>query len=223
MKPLLVLRPKPGASTTAEKAAALDLAAVVVPLFHIQPLKWEPVDASSYDAVFITSSNTLKYCGKNIKSLHNIPTYCVGSATATAARTAGFVEIISGQSDADALAELAAAAGHRRMIWLAGTPSIPLSHPDLIIDVRTIYESAETRLDAVELRSIRQPGVALLHSPRAAQRFARLVDHRAETDIVAISEKAAIAAGPGWASVQWPDSPSDDAMLALSAPLCRDG
>jgi len=49
------------------------------------------------------------------------------------------------------------------------------------------------------------------------------VTGREQIDLVAISEKAAIAAGPGWASVHWPDAPSDSAMLEIAAPLCHAG
>lgn len=223
MKPLLVLRPEPGASATAAKAADLNLDVVVISLFEVRPRDWEPVAVSRYDAVFLTSANALKYAGNDMSALLDLPAFCVGTATAQAATTAGFSNIVAGTSDAQNLAEMAAANGHRHVIWLAGTPSIPITHPDVRIDVRTVYETIEKRLDADTLRTFRHPGVALLHSPRAAQCFASLMEDRGKTDIVAISQKAAIAAGPGWASVQWPEAPSDAAMLTLAAPLCRAG
>ncbi len=40
MKRLIILRPEPGASESAAKAAAFQLDAVTVPLFAVRPLVW---------------------------------------------------------------------------------------------------------------------------------------------------------------------------------------
>lgn len=223
MKPLLVLRPQPGADDTAARAANGGLNPRVFPLFEIKPTPWSIEAEKLYDAIFITSSNTLKFSEKNIDIVKNIPTLCVGEKTAKAARDAGFSNVLAGQNDAASLAELAASLGYRHLLWLCGRPSIPVSHPDLRFDIKIVYEMIETEIDGQLDEMLKHPCVALLHSPRAAQKFAELaLDHR-HIDIVAISEKAAIAAGPGWASVQWPDAPSDAAMLEIAAPLCRAG
>jgi uroporphyrinogen-III synthase len=63
--------------------------------------------------------------------------------------------------------------------------------------------------------------VALIHSPRAGQRFAELVSDRANIVVAAISPAAAAAAGDGWKSVEAADQPSDEALLALAARLCN--
>lgn len=221
MKPLLVLRPEPGAGKTAAKARDLNLEPVVQPLFEVRPLDWSVAAPKSYDCIFITSSNALKYNAENLVSLRDLPVLCVGEATADAARASGFANVRAGDSDAPALAELAAHLGYRKILWLAGQPSADLRHPDLIFDVKYTYQTPELTWDDAQMQALQRPSVALLHSPRAARRFADLVGHKAQIDIVAISEKAAVAAGPGWASVHWPPRPSDDAMLALAAPLCR--
>ena len=67
--------------------------------------------------------------------------------------------------------------------------------------------------------------VAMIHSPRAAERFAHLVDSwdidRKTIAIAAISPDAASAAGEGWAAVEAADAPNDDALLALTEGLCN--
>ena len=223
MKPLLVLRPQPGAGETAQRAAAQGLAPLVVPMFEVRAVPWSMDSTTPYDAVFITSSNTLKFIDKNLNFLKDLPILCVGEATADAARRAGLSDVTAGTDGAAALADLAAALGYRHLLWLAGEPHTPVNHPNLLFDVKIIYETAELAIDTRVQEVTQQPLVALVHSPRAAQRFAGLLPERGHIDLVAISEKAAIAAGPGWASVHWPNAPSDSAMLEIAAPLCRAG
>lgn len=223
MKPLLVLRPEPGASKTAAKARARGLDARVHPLFEVRPLSWSVDHTTPYDALFITSANALIFNEIQIADLIDLPVLCVGQATADAARSSGLSDVIAGGGDAQSLADLAASLGYRHLLWLAGQPSGAIDHPDLIFDVKYLYETPQ--LDwSEELKAlVDAPVIALLHSPRAAKRFAELVPDKAKIKIIAISEKAAMAAGPGWAGVHWPSAPSDDAMLELAAPLCRKG
>lgn len=223
MKPLLVLRPQPGADETAQRAAAQGLAPLVVPMFEVRAVPWSMDATTPYDAVFITSSNALKFLDKNLNFLKDLPILCVGEATADAARRAGLSDVTAGTDGAAELADLAAALGYRHLLWLAGEPHTPVNHPNLIFDVKIIYETVELAIDTRVQEVTQQPLVALVHSPRAARRFARLVAERRHIDLVGISEKAAIAAGPGWTSVHWPDAPSDRAMLEIAAPLCRAG
>jgi len=223
VKPLLVLRPQPGADETATRAVAQGLAPLVIPMFQVQAVPWSVDPTIPYDAVFITSSNGLQFIDNNLNSLKDLPILCVGVATAEAARRAGLSDVVAGTEGAAALADLAAALGYHHLLWLAGEPHTPVSHPNLIFDVKIIYETVELGIDAQIRDATKQPLIALVHSARAARRFAALVPERGHLDLVAISEKAAIAAGRGWASVHWPDAPSDGAMLEIAAPLCRAG
>lgn len=223
MKPLLVLRPQPGADETAGRAVAQGLAPLVIPMFEVRALPWSMDPTAPYDAVFITSSNALNYIDNNLTLFKGLPILCVGEATAEAARRAGLSGVTAGKDGAAALADLAAALGYHHLLWLAGEPHAPVSHPGLIFDVKIVYETVELEIDIQVTELARQSLVTLVHSPRAARRFAGLVAERRHIDLVAISEKAAIAAGPGWASVHWPDAPSDPAMLEIAAPLCRAG
>lgn len=223
MKPLLVLRPQPGADETAARALSLALEPKVIPLFQVQHVSWSLDSSIPYDAVFITSSNALNIIDSQIEFLSSLPALCVGEATAAAARRVGWTDVITGDHGAASLADLAASLGHRHLLWLAGHPSMPVNHPDLIFDVKIVYKTVELPVSKQLEKLTISPAVALVHSPRAAQFFARMIDRRDRIDLVAISEKAALAAGPGWASVRWPETPLDSAMLEIAAPLCRAG
>jgi uroporphyrinogen-III synthase len=199
------------------------LAALVIPMFEVRGTIWSVDPTIPYDAVFITSSNALKFIDNILNFLKNLPILCVGVATAEAARRTGLNDVVASTEGAAALADLAAALGYRHLLWLAGDPHTPISHPYLIFDVKIVYQTVELDINSQVIDMTKQPLVALVHSPRAARRFASLVTGREQIDLVAISEKAAIAAGPGWASVHWPDAPSDSAMLEIAAPLCHAG
>jgi uroporphyrinogen-III synthase len=192
-------------------------------MFEVRAVPWSMDSTIPYDAVFITSSKILQFIDKNLNLLKDLPILCVGEATADAARRAELSDVTAGTDGAAALADLAAALGYRHLLWLAGEPHTPVNHPNLIFDMKIVYETVELAIDTQIQEVTQQPLVAFVHSQRAARRFAGLVAERRDIDLVAISEKAAIAAGPGWASVRWPNAPSDSAMLEIAAPLCRAG
>ena len=64
----------------------------------------------------------------------------------------------------------------------------------------------------------------LVHSPRAAERFAQLAQEdgldRSSVIIAAISNAAAEAVGSGWKTIQTADEPSDELLLSLAERLC---
>ncbi len=225
MKPLLILRPEPGASETVTAARSLGLDAYAFPLFAIEPVAWTVDRRTPYDAIFVTSANAIRHAGPRLAELRDHILLAVGPATADAARAAGFTDIVTGSSDGMALADLAAALGHEHLLHLAGDPHKPIDHPTLRFDVKIVYQSVE--MAAVdELRErLSKPCVALVHSPRAARRLGALTDpaDRAAIEIVAISAAAATAAGDGWAGLYWPSAPSSAAMLERALPLCRAG
>ena len=55
-RPLLVLRPQPGADATAARAERRGLRAIVAPLFRIEQRAWD-MPEEPFDALLITSAN----------------------------------------------------------------------------------------------------------------------------------------------------------------------
>ena len=91
---------------------------------------------------------------------------------------------------------------------------------------RVVYSSDEVqRLPAQAIGAVRSDAVALLHSPRAALVFGKLMElaglERRGTSIAAISAAAADAAGTGWRRVATAAQPRDEALLELGAKLCE--
>src|SRR5688572_25017235 len=90
MKPLVVLRAEPAASTTAARASAMGLEVRIVPLFEVAPVEWSAPKASRFDGLVLTSANAVRHGGPQLAALKRLPVHAVGAATAAAAREAGF-------------------------------------------------------------------------------------------------------------------------------------
>ena len=222
---VLVLRPEPGASATAERARRLGLEPVVAPLFTVRPLAWEAPDASGFDGVLLTSAHAPRQAGPQLGQYLHLPCHAVGEATATAATQAGFAEVRSGPGDA---AALLASLGKGRLLHLCGRDHLPLEHSSGEVVRRVVYAADAIEALPVEARRALASGApVLLHSPRAARTFAALVDEaglpRAPVAVAAISAAAAAAAGGGWGRIASAAQPRDEALLELAAQLCQTG
>lgn len=218
--PLIVLRPEPGASATVARAAAAGLTAMAVPLFAAGPLPWVAPHPDNYDALLLTSANAPRFAGRQLERLRLLPSWCVGRATADAARNAGLAVAETGDGDAASLISRAASAGIRRMLWLAGAARTDIVVPaGLKVDVETVYHAAPLPVDPAQLSG---PAVMLVHSKRAARRLAELVRERSGINLVAISPAVSAAAGDGWRRVEVASRPDDGEMVAIAAKLCHE-
>jgi uroporphyrinogen-III synthase len=220
MRRVAILRPEPGATATVERARRRGLDAMATSLFEVEPLEWAAPDAASFDALLLTSANAVRHGGDKLIRLRSLPVYAVGEATAQAARDAGFEVASTGDAGADE--SLASLAPNLRLLHLCGEHRrIPDNAPQEITPI-VVYRSRPK--ESVDL-SGSEGSLVLIHSTRAGQRFASLVDaagiDRRGIAIVAISPEAADAAGGGWASVQSAQAPNDDALLALAERLCN--
>ena len=211
MRPLIIVRPEPGASTTAAQARAMGLDAQVIPLFEVVPLAWTAPDSHDFDALVMTSANAARHGGAELDKLKELPVHAVGPATAAAARVAGFSVAAIGEGGAS---ELSLPEG-KRLLHLAGRDHVPIGSAAAI----SVYEARVTArpegLDALG------DCVVAVHSPRAGGRLAELVTSRSRITIAAISPPAAEACGEGWKGVHAAPQPSDAALLALAARLCE--
>ena len=216
MRRLLVLRPEPGATATVERARKLGLDALSVPLFEIEPVAWEAPEPAAFDGLLLTSANAVRFGGEGLHALRGLPVHAVGEATAEAARALGFDIASAGESGVDRL--LDSIDPDLRLLHLCGADRHEAASPRQAITATVVYRSKP-----VESPDLSAAGgsVALLHSPRAAERFAQLVQQRASIAVAAISPSAAQAAGDGWEAVESANAPTDDALLALAARLCN--
>ena len=222
---LLVLRPEPGATVTARRAEALGMRAVVASLFEVRPLAWHPPDAARFDAILMTSAKAACHGGPGLSRYTHMPVHAVGAATAAAAREAGFGEVTAGDAGAAALLARLATGPRLRLLHLCGEHHLQSDVAGIEVDAVPVYTSvALESIPAAAMSAARKGCIALIHSPRAAALFAKLVDAaviaRDGIEIVAISAAAADAAGGGWREVHAAPEPTDLAMLAIARVLC---
>lgn len=213
---LLVVRPEPGAAATAAKLRALGHEAIVVPLLATEALDWTP-PAALPDGVIITSAAAVRHAGPAAAALRHLPLFCVGEATARAARDAGWRAVAAGPGTLQGLLDQLSARGPQRLLHLAGEDRTAAAVPDgLAIETRILYRARLLPLPML----VPVDGI-LLHSPRTARHLAaewdRLGGRRREVALFAISPLALAAAGPGWRAGEAAPSPDDAALLAMLA------
>lgn len=216
MSRVVILRPEPGASETAARARAIGLEPVVSPLFTIRPVPWQVPESEAFDAILLTSAHAARQL--RTASLTALPCYTTGEATAEAARNAGFADVRSGPGDGEAALNLARKDGRSRVLHLCGRDHIPFPG----VERRIVYAAdAADALPQAAGRALADDAVVLIHSPRAATLFARLVDDRSRIRLAMISAAAAAAAGAGWAEKAVAARPRDEALLEVAAKLCN--
>lgn len=221
MRPLVIVRPEPGASATATAAERAGLRPIVMPLFRIEPVEWRRPGRSGLDGLLLTSANAVRFGGDKLGRLRDLPAYCVGESTAAVARDTGFSIAAVGTGGIDALLEQLPRG--LRLLHLCGTDRREPDAPKQTISAVPVYKAAE--LPRSSSLSQMAGAVVAVHSPRSAARLAAVADdaglRRETVAIVAISGEAAAAAGDGWESVLAAEVPTDSALLALASSLCN--
>lgn len=216
---VVVVRPEPGHAATIAALRAEGLNARSLPFFETRALDWTPPDLAMIDALLFTSAQGVRLAGPGLAPLRARPVIAVGPATAAAARDAGLSVVLTGASDAAAVAEQARMLGLTRLLHLAGRDRV-----ETVAMVRTVYAADPVPIPIKRIRTFAGE-IVLLHSARAARRLAELLDAadmpRAAIAIVAISDKVAKAAGPGWRSVAIAAAPHDGAVVAAARALTR--
>jgi uroporphyrinogen-III synthase len=224
---VVITRAEPGASETRARIVALGHEALLAPALRIEPIPGAP-PVAGVQAVLFTSSNGARLFAS--LSPARPPAYCVGDATAEAARAAGFAEVQSADGDLHALAALVRArldprGGrllHAAGADLAGDLAALLRASGYDVAVHACYravESGDLPDDVTAALAGGRVDAVLFHSARGASAFVKQVKARdalARIDAVCLSravEKAATVVP--WRRVLTADSPNESAMLAL--------
>jgi len=223
---VLVTRPEPGASETAQRLLALNHHPVVAPLLRVQRLR--PALPADVGAVLVTSGNALPCLPA---SLHGTPLLAVGNATAERARAAGFAQVLSADGDAAALAELTRQAcrpGAALLLATACQQGEPLAaalrDAGFVVHRRAVYAAqAVERMPPPAVQAL-QAGIlaaALFMSAETARAFARLLPPQllpalADVEALAIGQPAAEALHfLPWRRVRVSAKPTQDSLLAM--------
>ena len=221
---ILVTRPLPGGEATAARLRASGCEVVVAPLLAIEAAGWQAPEMPP-TAIMLTSAAAARFAAPAAVTLRCLPVWTVGTATAAAARAAGFVDVRDGGGSAQALVDTVAAAGVTGILHLAGHDrTAVVVPPGLAITTRTVYRAVLQPLVTV-FGTVRDADWVLLYSARTAAHFAAEIDRleypRAAIAIAAISPAALATAGPGWGKTVAAAAANEDALLAAIGLLCQ--
>jgi uroporphyrinogen-III synthase len=214
---LWITRTRPAARDTADRLAALGHDPVIAPLLAVRVLAGEsPVPAHA--SLAFTSRNAVA-AWAGLSSDRALAVFCVGDATAEAARAVGFTDVHSASGDAGALAALIRDAAPGPVLIPGPTrPAADLAAlvgPDVPVQPRAVYETVEAEIAAPSPID----GI-LFHSARAAGAFARSHAASAPGRIAfALSEAVAEPLlSLGFAEVRIAARPDEDALLDTLGP-----
>src|SRR3954471_9211678 len=102
---VLVTRPHPDDETTAGALRARGFEVLQAPMLRFEPVPFHDDADASYSAVIVTSTNALRGLAPHLAGsrLLKLPLFAVGERTASAARDAGFGNVMTAKGDAIAL------------------------------------------------------------------------------------------------------------------------
>jgi uroporphyrinogen-III synthase len=208
---------------------------IVSPVLEIVPVAWG-LPAAEIDAVVLTSQNAVPETHLDI--LKNIPCFCIGDATATAARAAGLTVASQAGGDRCALVAEIAAANPAQVLFLSGHQE----RADLIAELAAAHITATKRIvyRAVPLpefspeasQALQQNAIdwVVLYSPRSARLFCGLLAQvpmagAPEFQLACLSEAVAgawraVPGASGASSLVVANTPSTQALLAAARLLC---
>jgi uroporphyrinogen-III synthase len=232
---LIVTRPEPDATRTAQALIRLGHAAILSPMLDISRAKDARFPKELFQAVLITSSNAARMlAGHPDRSLiADAPIFAVGDRSALEARRAGFRNVRSASGTMEDLAGLAVvelspaggpllyAAGEVQAGDLAGV----LSERGFTVHTSVLYRAEpRARLSGVATDALQSGGVdgILFYSRRSAEAFSAALRTQGLTPLgpvvtcfclaAAVAEPlATIATGP----VRVADQPTQLSLFAL--------
>ncbi|MGB3722031.1 MAG: uroporphyrinogen-III synthase [Pacificimonas sp.] len=223
---VLVTRPYAQAERTARRLDALGHDSLIAPLLEIVPQPWATPEMTP-DLILITSANAVRAAIP--PTLLDIPVLAMGSASAAAARDAGFMSVeTSNANGAAALYRLAAKGAPGRALHLcgrdltaAGTP------PGLHLERITTYRAELLPLSADAASALADGGInmTLLYSQRTALHFLaeleRLDIPRANQHVTLLGIRPPGFPPGGWASMTLASAPTEDSLFAAANLLHR--
>lgn len=229
---ILITRPEPAATETAERLRALGHEVTVDPMLRIVPTG-TALPEGPFDAVAFTSINGVKALAAHPAgpALTRLPAYAVGSRTAREAREAGFAAVTDCKGDAPALARALAGTlpAGARVLHVAGEEraadlSELMASPGITVVLAAIYAAVPADTLSEEAKRVIATGAvtAALHfSHRTVQTFLACVAAAGLTDRIAgirelcISEQVGAPFRKAGIAVEAAAAPNEDALIAL--------
>ena len=224
MATVLVTRPEPGASKTAQRLVALGFDVHKLPLTKIVSLPFD-VPSTTFDAVIITSPQALHNMPAG---LFDLPLYAVGHSSAAAARLGGFQSVTTCGGDVGQLIETVRTAvpAGSRLLYLCGKmrrPDLEDALADYALTTIETYDAQPIDHADVELPPL---DLVLLTSVQSASQMAALVaglDRQVtfeSTHFLCLSQRIAdCLAGVKPNHIHVTPKPDEDSLLILATQI----
>ena len=196
---ILITRPLPAADRFADQVRArlgCGVSIVISPLMRIETMQGAGPDLRGASALILTSAHSVPAAARI--GTGDLNCYCVGEATAHAARQAGLSPIDGGGNATALIARIQADAPNRPLLYLRGehvAADLAGQLGQAGFDVREsiVYRQRPEPLSkqAQTLLAGTDPVIVPLFSPRSARMFFDKINAAAPLYVAAISENAA--------------------------------
>ena len=224
---LIVTRPEPEASHTAQRVKLLGHEPILCPLLQLVP-KPVQLPAGPLAGLVATSPNAIRFLSnQTVERLCSVPLYHTGEKTGEVAASRGFALLCSLGDTVDELIE-----GFRKMepeggqyLYLAGEARTRELQKDLcregiiITLIETYKAEAATGIPANIRLALREGAATMLYSRRTAEIFLQLArqDLSAAPSFFVLSQKIAsvIENALPHAKISIADKPNEDALLDI--------
>lgn len=207
---IVVTRPEPGASATAERLETAGFQAILLPLTEIRGLA-PAAPRVQADAIVATSANAVRHAPTEMLALlADKPCFAVGGETASAAKRAGFLKVTPGDGDAAALAQLVIdnTGNGARLAYLTGRVRRDGFERALVragrqVEIVETYDTVAIAYPPAALAQKLAAGVdaVLLYSGKAAEALASLPAaerHFGDAVLLGLSERIGSALPQAW-------------------------
>src|SRR5438128_12339998 len=120
---VLVTRPYPDDEATASALRARGFEVLRAPMLRFEPVPFHDDADVCFGAIIVTSANALRGIAPHLADsrLLKLPLFAVGEHTASAARSAGFGEVIAAKGDVGVLRDLVLAGVKSKQLKKAST------------------------------------------------------------------------------------------------------
>jgi uroporphyrinogen-III synthase len=177
-----VTRSAPGAARTAGSLAGLGYETHVRPLLTVRPIAGVEIPLKGVGAVVFTSGHGVAAFAQRV-SAPDLTVFAVGSATAAAARAAGFTRVLSTDGDVAAVAagivarrrELAGAVLHASAAERSGDLEGALAKEGIKVRTIAVYETAAAEIGEETFGLLPALEAVTVHSAKAARILAGIL------------------------------------------------
>jgi len=224
--PVIITRAEPGNGQTAARLNGVGLPYICAPMLVITPTETKLPSLEEAQGLLFTSANGVRaFCAASDR--RDLTAWCVGPATLTAARTAGFAKLEHADGNADDLADLVRLKANQadgKLLHVAnkdaaGNLALSLRSTGFRVEFAPLYAAERVRFapsGVLEALKSGESCTVLVHSAKGAAAFAGVLE---EVDLsahilVAVSEAAAHPLkGHGFGKIRIAERPNEAALM----------